>query len=728
MKSRRMQFLTGLICCAVTGLLSAGSAFAQDANTPAAPQSTPLIRSEKRLVLVDAVVTDKKGNYIHDLTGKDFRVWEDNKEQTVESFSFEADPSSPLSAQNHYLILFFDNSTMQFGEQMQARQAALKFLDSNAGPKRLVAVVNFGGSLQIAQNFTDDKERLKKIVNGVKFSAVSPNGDDTSTVGAQLGSAAAEFGARNVLLALRSLAKNLTSIPGRKTLVFLSAGFPLDSELRSDLTAVIDVCNKSNVAIYPIDVRGLVAMSKSDLPNSPLELPSGGAFLQFASYVQQRGTPGSGGGGRAGAPGGGAGRVGGGGVARPGGVGAGGTRGLGVPGMGNQQNPFNQPRSIVPHIPDVSRQQEVLYALASGTGGFVIANTNDLLGGLQRIGSEQNQYYVLGYTPTESKEGSCHDIKVKVDRGGTSVRARSGYCNAKPVDLLAGTVLEKNLEARALAAAAGNVSASMEVPFFYTSPNTARVDVAMDIAPTGLQCQKEKGKLHGEMNVLGIAAESDGTIAARFSDTMKFDFDNKKQFEEFQQKPLHYETQFDVASGKYDLKVVFSSGGASFGKVQLPLTIDPYDSKNFALSGVALSNKIQRISDLDVGLDAALLEDQKPLVSKGVQLVPSGSNIFKKGEPAAVYVEVYEPLLLQPNTPKVGLQMRLVDKKSGEQKLDTGFINVLTYSQSGNPVIPVALKIPVETLAAGVYRAEFKAVDEAGHVSGVRSADFVVQQ
>ncbi len=176
-----------------------------------------------------------------------------------------------------------------------------------------------------------------------------------------------------------------------------------------------------------------------------------------------------------------------------------------------------------------------------------------------------------GYTPTESKEGSCHDIKVKVDRGGTNVRARSGYCNAKPLDLLAGTAVERNLEIRAAAAAAGNVNASMELPFFYTSPNTARVDVAMDIAPTDVQCRKEKGKLHAEINVLGLAAESDGTVAARFSDTMKFDFDNKKQLEEFQQKPLHYETQFDVASGKYDLKVVFSSGGASFGKVQSPL-------------------------------------------------------------------------------------------------------------------------------------------------------------
>lgn len=759
MRLRGNRWLAGFVylggaIALVSASILASIVFAQEATTPApAAQSTPIIRTEKRLVLVDTVVTDKKGNYVRDLTAKDFRVWDDNKEQAIESFSSEADPSSS-NAQNHYLILFFDNSTMKFGDQMQARQAAIKFLDANAGPKRLVAIVNFGGSLQLAQNFTDDKERLKQVVNGVKFSSVSPNPQMASLGAPALGAAAADFGARDVLLAIRSLAKSLSSIPGRKTLVFLSAGFPLDSELRSELTAVIDVCNKANVAIYPIDIRGLVTAGplgllfgapsgSQDMRMVPAEFrATEGASLEFASYAQpaafvsQHGTSGGGstgggGGTRGGAP------VGGGTGARSGtptsGGGRGGTTGAGnVPanasrGIFGQQNPFAQPRSIVPKLPDVTSQQDVLYALASGTGGFVIANTNDLLGGLQKIGSEQNEYYVLGYSPAESKEGTCHEIKVKVDRGGTSVRSRSGYCNVKPVDLLAGTAVEKNLETRASAAAPGNVNASMELPFFYTSPNTARVNVAMDIAPTGLEFAKEKGKLHAEMHVLGIASDKDGTVAARFSDTVKFDFENKKELKAFQEQPLHYETQFDIASGQYDLKVAFSSGGANFGKVQMPLTIDPYDGQKFSLSGVALSNSIRKVGDLDISLDAALLDDQKPLVSKGMQFTPSGSNIFKKTETTVVYLEVYEPLLLQPNTPKVGLQMRLLDRKSGEQKLDTGFFNVLSYSKTGNPVIPVVLKLPVETLAAGSYRAEFKAIDEAGHATMVRSADFVVE-
>ena len=89
MQLRHMMPFVGILCLA--------GALAQDkpANAQAPAGPSPIIRTETKLVLVDTVVTDKKGTYIHDLALKDFRVWEDNKEVTVKSFSFEADPNSP---------------------------------------------------------------------------------------------------------------------------------------------------------------------------------------------------------------------------------------------------------------------------------------------------------------------------------------------------------------------------------------------------------------------------------------------------------------------------------------------------------------------------------------------------------------------------------------------------------------------------------------------------------
>jgi hypothetical protein len=45
--------------------------------------------------------------------------------------------------------------------------------------------------------------------------------------------------------------------------------------------------------------------------------------------------------------------------------------------------------------------------------------------------------------PAETPDGSCHPLKVKIDRAGAEVRARSEYCNVKAVDLLAGTPVER---------------------------------------------------------------------------------------------------------------------------------------------------------------------------------------------------------------------------------------------------------------------------------------------
>ena len=265
--------------------LAANLALAQQDHDATA---VPTIKVESRVVLVDTVVTDKSGNYLRDLTMKDFKVWEDNKEQVITSFSFEDDAASPSKSQKQYLVLFFDNSTMDAGDQGRARQAAAQFIDANAGPNRLIALVDFAGAVHISQNFTADTERLKQVVATVKGSAVSPNAaappvqiaslaTPAGMPGAMqggvqtfptLGNSEADFGARSVLLALRSLAKNLAGVPGRKTLVMLTSGFSMNTQLQSELTAAIDACNKANVAIYPIDVRGLAgpALGKLRMP------------------------------------------------------------------------------------------------------------------------------------------------------------------------------------------------------------------------------------------------------------------------------------------------------------------------------------------------------------------------------------------------------------------------------------------------------------------------------
>ncbi len=631
MKFRRLPvafLLMALMVCA--GWISAWPQTQQtQAPAPAQVSTTPTIKAETRLVLVDTVVTDKSGKYIRDLTQKDFRVWEDNKEQTVKTFSTETDGSAPSDNQRRYLVLFFDNSTMSMNDQAQARAAALKFLDGNAGANRYIAVVNFGGTLHVVQNFTTDADRLKSAVRNLSFSASSPTIEAASATPVQtlpsgipqVGNMQTNFGVRTLLLALRNMAKGLASVPGRKTLVLLSNGFPLSPadpnlpEQMSELTAAIDSCNKANVAIYPINVHGLTTPISAAPQVQIFPDPDGGhlvsATLTLSGdggdppahllYVQRGG--GSGGGGHSG------GGTGGTGTGHTG-TGTGTTTGTRASTNTSQTTssvlnaPYSQAHTLLQPIASGADPQQVLYELASGTGGFAIVNSNDLLGGLQKIAQEQTQYYLLGYTPPPSDEGTCHTLRVKVDRGDTVVRARSGYCNVKSTDLLAGKPVEKQLENQATGSQPGSIAATMLAPYFYTSANTARVNLAIEIPASAIKFVKEKGKMRAEVNVLGLAYKPDGTVSARFSDNVELTFDGKSEVEEFAKKPYHYENQFEIASGQYELKVAVSSSGESFGKLEMPLVVDTYDTKQFGMSALALSKELHPLSQVSSGLDA----------------------------------------------------------------------------------------------------------------------------
>ncbi|HEX8810755.1 MAG TPA: hypothetical protein VF742_02065, partial [Terracidiphilus sp.] len=174
------------------------------------------------------------------------------------------------------------------------------------------------------------------------------------------------------------------------------------------------------------------------------------------------------------------------------------------------------------------------------------------------------------------------------------------------------------------------------------------------------------------------------------------------------------------------LKVVFKPQGAeSFAKLEMPLVIDPYDGKQFSVSGVALSKQIHPVSQMGSSLDAALLEDRTPLVTQGLQLVPSGSDQFKKTDRGAFYVEIYAPALTGPNPPTVGIQMSIVDRKTGEKKIESAA--AAADAKPGSPLVPVGRKLPLGELSPGSYRLEVKGVDSAGNATQTRTADFEVQ-
>jgi VWFA-related protein len=625
------------------------------------------IRSETRLVLVDTIVTDKKGDYIRDLAPTEFHVREDNKEQAIKSVTREF-PATPASSSPTHTVLFFGRISVE--DQPYAREAAVKFIEANAAPNRQMAILNYLGSggTKVIQTFTADSDPLKNAAKNMEASAVlsASSGTGVSVTMSSVYSdpdttgVAAAFDVRSHLHALVGVAKTLASLPGRKAIVVLAPTINYGVQARSDpssvgagiigstirapappevdyyvhpedMAAAIDACNRAKVAIYLIDVR---------VDHTPVE---------------------------------------------------------------NQLAP-----------------------LATATGGLAIDNSKDAFNALRKIAQDQEERYVIAYSPSKSGDEICHKIRVRVDRGGAIVRSRTEYCDIDSKDPLAGRQVGRDLEARTAGSQAGNIAAQMQSSFFYTAPDRARIHITAEVSTAATNFVRQNGKFHASMNVLGIATTPEGGVGARFSDTVDFDFQSKKEVEQFKQHPYHYENDVGAPAGQYDLKVVFSPDRDNFGKLETPVVIEPWDGQHFALSGVALSRESRNVSATQQ-TNAFLTQDRSPLVSRGLQFLTTGSNRYRKTDPAMLYVEIYEPLLHGPDPPKVMIQLMIVDRKSGTIKLDSGPLDMTNRVLPGNPVVPVGLKVPIDSLTPGAYTVVLKASDTAGNASIVRQAVFEVE-
>jgi len=618
------------------------------------------IRTDSRLVLVDSTVADRKGEHIRDLTKKDFKVWEDGKEQEISTFSFEADPAAPADGQKHHLILFFDNATLRPDDQLHAREAAGAFIDANAGPNNLISIVEFNGGLKVVQDFTGDAARLKQAIGTAKASAPAPVADTRNNQ--QANRAAASAAGRDMLAALRELAAGVARVPGRKAIVLMSSGFRADPE---ELSSLVQTSNRANAVFYSVEF-GRGAQAGGGVPgglDSGMDAENGSAT--GSSRVSKRAAP----------------------------------------------------------IGDTTERAaaDAMLALAEGTGGFTLSRTLDLPGALARIGKEQTGYYSLGYVPSKEPDpGACHTIKVKVDRGGTTVRFRSAYCETVNASVLAATPAHRELEARLAANATPVVKAKMQAPFFYIAPNTARVNVAMEIPGDAIKFTREKGKFQASLNVIGIAYLPDGGVAARFNDNLKVSLEDKKQTDAFAAKTYHYEKQFEVASGKLTLKVAFSSSTDSFGSVESPLIVEEWTPAKFFLSGLALSKTYHAPDGAGLAFDSGASE-KVPLLVDGVQLIPSGDNHFHKSDRAFIYGEVYDPGLAA-----LTVRMTLLDAKTKGVVKDFGTGAITMQPLPGGATVPMGLTVPVASLAAGSYTMQVTVLGAGGSQS-MRMIDFELE-
>ena len=220
-----------------------------------------------KLVIVDVFVRNRAGKALDSLKKEDFTILENGKPQQISVFDFqrlgsETPPSEAPAVQSpkpaaparanairvdspgkvqyqdkRLLVLFFDFSSMQPQEQIRAQQAALKFLTEQMTPSDMVAIMTLGAGVQVAQNFTNDRDLLARAIKGFhigdasELSIEADTGDANSGeyTGAAFIADETEFNIFNTdrkLMALETAVRMLAPLPEKKAIVYFTSGFP----------------------------------------------------------------------------------------------------------------------------------------------------------------------------------------------------------------------------------------------------------------------------------------------------------------------------------------------------------------------------------------------------------------------------------------------------------------------------------------------------------------------
>jgi len=289
-------FRTRLLLAAALVVGTVGSQRnAASSQTPAgrdAPQSEGsglVIRQSVRRVIVDVVVSDSNGQPVSGLTADDFSVAEDGKPQRIRSFdihdfdviseslpkrpaflppnTFVNVPSGPERGPLYVLLL--DILDMSVDDQPVAREQLMKFIRSKPLGTRFAIFVLSDG-LYLVQGFTEDRNALADAVNPKNPRSHIPRiflyADNFQPY-------------YSATRALTGIAKFLADLPGHKNVIWLSASFQSAVMPGSDPTVeglsaseeikeATDTLARGQIAVYPVDVRGVVVTHVSSQPGT----------------------------------------------------------------------------------------------------------------------------------------------------------------------------------------------------------------------------------------------------------------------------------------------------------------------------------------------------------------------------------------------------------------------------------------------------------------------------
>jgi VWFA-related protein len=562
----------------------------QPATKQSGPGSVPTVKASAELVIVDVVVTDSGKKPVHGLTAADFKLTESNVPQVIKHFEehtaltsadaakFASMPKLPPGIFTNYTpapvsgavnLVLLDALNTPMRDQAFVRKQLLAYLKSTP-PGTRIAIFGLTTHLILLQGFTSDPDALRAVLDkgrakgspllddqvgggGIQNNQtddLEDSGADPTVIAnmrqfdAETQSFQLQLRAKYTLDAMNQIARYLSAIPGRKNLIWFSGSFPIDilpdtsgtqtdpfaavASSEDEFRDTVSLLARSQVAVYPIDARGLMTSPVFDASTSR---NYGGAT------------------GRA--------RM-----------------------MQDNSKFFN----------DTAEEHGTMLAMADATGGRAFVNTNGLTQAVASAIEEGSNFYTLTYTPTNSEhDGKLRKIKIQLSRPGVELSYRKGYYADDP-DKVDKTVTK--LDAAVTGAPALTSQDTLRLAMTRGAPTPAEILIKVGVmtltpasqtedkvAPGNLPAAKAKGpyrrysvnyaieprdltfvrapdgKVHGDFDLVIFVFNPDGELVNALQNTIHF----AGSLDELRQMVAHgllcHEEISAPAKGEYFLRI-----------------------------------------------------------------------------------------------------------------------------------------------------------------------------
>jgi VWFA-related protein len=582
-----------IILCSMLCVIMAVPAnlFAQEGTSGIPPVT---IRANTRLVMVDVVVTDKKGQPVTGLKADDFTVEENGKKQKIAIFTppsgtsgvkTSAPPPGILS--NHVenvspevapTVLMIDALNSPFKDQAYARSEMLKYVVEQSRPGRQMAVVALTDRVHVLQQFTSDPQILLTAIRNFRPQepilqpAPTPPGSTVPTdmsgpgshvTGSQVADliTAAQFEVasftnlqigydlerRTVISieAMRSLSRILGGLQGRKNVVWLTAYMPFDlipeDRAMSDAELLADLPAQGRQRSVNVNAGGSLAAEQRTLHNQEIrDAESRLASASIAIYpVDLHGLI------------------------------SGQETLAAVSGAhGNDIHGATLANAALAQSSNLVASQGSMREVAAETGGRAYFNQNEIRQGISLASADNQASYTLGYYPENKKwDGKYRSLRVKVAQGDTEVRHRKGYFALDP-----GAAKNVNFE-QDVAAALGINAPATQVSFMAqakpTDPGKIRVVFLVDAHTISA----EEAGGNRKLNVSLYASLYDSKGKNLETRSLKVDraFDSAT-YQQILDKGMMVPIDMDVAAGAQELRLAVLDNKTGFiGTVSGPV-------------------------------------------------------------------------------------------------------------------------------------------------------------